>query len=294
VNINQVINLVAGVALFEMMIAIGLRVRVEEIILAFRDWPMLIRAAVANYLVVPAVAIGLLLLFRAPPLVAAGFLVAAVCPGAPFGPAFTVMARGNEVLAVGLMVALAGSSAILAPILLHWSMALVAGSQAGQINVGKIIGTLLGAQLLPLGIGLAIGRWRPSFAQKMKVPASRLSAILNLGMFILIIAVQFRMLMQIHLKGYVGMSLLLAASVATGWMLGGSGKANRTAMVMATSVRNVGVALVIATSSFAGTAAVTATTVFAVFQTVLMAIVALLWGRATSVTEPAPAQCLTS
>src|SRR4051794_19966122 len=49
--------------------------------------------------------------------------------------------------------------------------------------------------------------------------------------------------------------------------------------MMATSVRNVGVAMVIATGSFGGTAAVTAATAFAVFQTVLMGVIALMWGR---------------
>jgi hypothetical protein len=44
-------------------------------------------------------------------------------------------------------------------------------------------------------------------------------------------------------------------------------------------VRNVGVSLVIATGSLPGTAAVTAATAFAIFQTVAMALVALGWGR---------------
>jgi BASS family bile acid:Na+ symporter len=57
-------------------------------------------------------------------------------------------------------------------------------------------------------------------------------------------------------------------------------------MAMATGVRNVGVSLVIATGSFAGTAAVTAATAFAVFQTVVMAIIALIWGRMASSTVP--------
>jgi hypothetical protein len=51
---------------------------------------------------------------------------------------------------------------------------------------------------------------------------------------------------------------------------------------MATGVRNVGVSLVIAASAFAGTPAVTAATAFALFQTVLLALVALAWGRFVS------------
>lgn len=50
-------------------------------------------------------------------------------------------------------------------------------------------------------------------------------------------------------------------------------------MVITTAVRNVGVALVIVTSSLPGTAAITSATVYALFQTVVMAVVALAWGR---------------
>lgn len=58
--------------------------------------------------------------------------------------------------------------------------------------------------------------------------------------------------------------------------------ANRKAMAITTSIRNVGVGLVIATSSFPGTAAVTATLAFALFQSLVMALVALGWGKLLS------------
>jgi len=49
-------------------------------------------------------------------------------------------------------------------------------------------------------------------------------------------------------------------------------------MAIATSVRNVGVSLVIATGSFPSTAALTATLAFGLFQTILLALLALSWG----------------
>ena len=73
------------------------------------------RAAMANYLVFPGVTVALLMLFDAGPMVAAGFLVLAVCPGAAYGPPFAGIARANVPLAVGLMVILAGTSTIIAP-----------------------------------------------------------------------------------------------------------------------------------------------------------------------------------
>jgi hypothetical protein len=109
--------------------------------------------------------------------------------------------------------------------------------------------------------------------------------VLNLITFGMIVVVQLRMLMEIRPMAYVGMLLLVLAGVAAGWLLGGSAPGNRTAMAMVTSVRNVGVTTVVATGSFAGTAAVTAATAFAVFQTVVMALIALAWGRVLPSTD---------
>src|SRR5262249_9329551 len=212
---------------------------------------------------------------------------AALCPGAPYGPPFTRMAKGNVAASVGLMLLLAGSSALLAPLLLAFLLPFTLGflpplppdSKPLQIDAFKVVSTLLFSQSLPLCIGLAIGHWWPALAEKLKNPASLLSMVLNLATLGVILSVQFGMLIDIPLRGYVGMLVLVAAGVAAGWLLGGPGAGNRTAMTMATSVRNVGVSLVIAPGSFGGHQALTAVTAFAVFQTVLMAIVALGWGR---------------
>jgi BASS family bile acid:Na+ symporter len=288
-QLNLLIRLLTTVALLELMVCIGLGVAVADVARVARNWPLVARAAVANYVCVPAIAVGLLLLFRphsANPeqfhLIAAGFLIAAVCPGAPYGPPFTGMAGGNVVISVSLMVLLAGSSALVAPVLLQVLLPLTAGDQPMQVDAAKMVGTLFFSQLLPLSLGLATRHWRPALAIRLEKPARRLSLILNLAMLGVILAVQFQMLIEIPLKAVAGMFVLVLASLVTGWLLGGPGGTNRTAMAMATSVRNVGVSLVIATASFPGTKAVTAATAFALFQTLIMALVALGWGRLAS------------
>jgi bile acid:Na+ symporter, BASS family len=180
------------------------------------------------------------------------------------------------------MVLLAGSSAIVAPLLLGVLLPMTAGDVHVEIHAGNIVATLLIAQFLPLCVGLAVRHWFPAVALKLKTPADRLSAVLNLATLAVILSVQFDMLVGIPLRAFAGMSALVLAGLAIGWFLGGRGKESRTAMAMATAVRNVGVSLVIATKSFPGTAAVTAATAFAIFQTVLLAVVALSWGRLAS------------
>jgi BASS family bile acid:Na+ symporter len=287
-TIDQFINLLASVTLFEMMVTLGLGVTFADVLAVARNWKLLGRAGLASYVCVPLAAVGLLLLFRphtdvpaAFPLIAAGFLIAAVCPGAPYGPPFTGLAKGNVPVAVGLMVILAGSSAIMAPLLLHLLLPLTSGDEQLQVEAARLVGVLLVAQFLPLTVGLALRQWRPALAARLRRPASLVSLALNLLTVGLVLCVQLDMLLGIPLRAYGGMCALVAAAVAVGWLLGGPDRHKRTAMVMATSVRNVGVSLVIATGSFANTPAVTATTAFALFQTLVMALVALMWDRLT-------------
>src|SRR5262245_61218420 len=160
-QLNQLINVLASITLFEMMVAIGLGVSFRDVLGVASDWRLVGKAAVASYVCVPSAAVGLLILFRTDPHVAVGFLICAVCPGAPYSPPFTGIARGNVVVAVGLMVILAASSALLAPLLLQYLLPLMADDQPLQINATKMVATLLLAQLLPLFIGLGVRQWRP-------------------------------------------------------------------------------------------------------------------------------------
>ena len=289
---DQVISILAAITLFELMVAIGLNATLADVAGVVRNWRLVGRAALANYVCVPAAAALLLLLFQplAPDqanyaFVAAGFLMAAVCPGAPYGPPFTGMAKGNVGVAVGLMVILAGSSALVAPLLLQALLPLLMVSlpplpegSALRIEALRIVLTLLITQFLPLCIGLAVGHWLPRLAARLKRPANLLSVVLNVATLGVILTVQWAMLITIPLVAFAGMLVLVMAALGAGWLLSGPRKEHHTAMAMAAGMRNVAVSMVIATASFPGTKAVTAATAFALFQTIVLALLALAWG----------------
>ena len=278
-RVDAIINLLAAVALFFMMVAVGLGLSIWDLLKAARDWRLALRAGIANYLLVPAAAVGLLVLFRPEPMVAAGFLIAVICPGAPFAPVLTAIAKGSAATAAGVMAILAGSSAIIAPLLLRLLLPLVAGRGALTINSMKIVTTLLMSQFLPLFLGLALHHAKPRLAERLKGPLNRFSTLLNLGLVTLILVAQFKLLQQIRPAGYLGMLMMVGATLIAGWLLGGPDSNQRKTMAITTSTRNVGVALVIVASSFPGTAAVTAATAFALFQIIAVVLVAVAWGR---------------
>jgi len=278
---DQAINILVTITLVELMVTIGLGVTFADVARVARNGGLVARAALANYVLVPAATVGLLSLFHTPPLVAAGLLVAAVCPGAPYAPPITAIAKGNVPIAIGLMVMLAASSAIVAPLLLHVLLPLTSAEELPSVDVGRMVGTLLLTQLIPLGIGLTVRHVRPLLADRLRKPANWLSVALNLAVGGLIVGVDFHLLASMGPIGFEGMSILVIAAAVIGWLLGGRGRDTRKAMAFSTGVRNVSVSLVIVTASLPGTPAVTAVLAYALLQTVALALLAAAWGRWT-------------
>jgi len=278
-KVDDLINVVVTITLVEMMVTIGLSVSFVELRDVCHDWWLLTRALLANYVVVPAVTFGLLLVFKPHPLVAVGFLILAVCPGAPYGPPCATIAKGNVPVAVALMVILAGLLALFAPLLLNALIPIVAGDQTLPVETVQIALTLLGTQIVPLAVGAALRQWRPVLADRLEKSAQLVSRILNILVVVLILATRYELLLAIQLRGFVGMVVLLIASWTAGWLLGGRKADIRTTMTLTTSLRNVGVGLVIATGAFPGTPAVTAVLVYGLFEIFGSIALAVLWAR---------------
>jgi len=277
------INLLVTTTLIEMMFAVGLGTTLGELLAAIRQWRLTIRVTVANYLLVPAVAVALLLAFRAKPMAAAGILILAVCPGAPYGPPFTAIARGSVATSVGWMVMLAATSALIAPLLLSVLLPLTSGDARLDIDALRLAGTLLLSQLAPLCAGLAVRARRPNLAARMLPKANGISKILNVATVGLILGVQYRTLLDIRWTAFAGMFAgmfaLLVASLAAGWLLGGPSREIRKTLAITTSLRNAAVGMVIASSSFPGTPALTAVLAYALVDVLGSLAIALWWGR---------------
>jgi BASS family bile acid:Na+ symporter len=187
------------------------------------------------------------------------------------------------------MVLMAGSSALIAPLLLSALMPVVAGNEELKINVGKMLGALLLTQFLPLSIGLAIRSRRPALADRLARPARLVSLMLNLALLILILSVQFPTLAEIRPRAWFGMLALVFSTAVSGWLAGGPGPDRRKTFAITTSVRNVGLCLVIVTASFPGTLAVTAATAYGLFQTITLALAAWAWGKRSQAVAGTPA-----
>ncbi len=268
-----------------MMLSMGFKSNPGDVLASVRDFRGTVAGLVANFVLVPAVTMGLLYAFDAAPLVAAGFLILAVCPGAPVGPPFAAVAKGDVAYASGQMVILAATSAVLSPALLGLLLARLLPEGGLQVDYLAIVQTLAVSQILPLGIGLTVSRLAPGLARRLAGPVGLTAALLLLAVIALVLAGQSEFLRLIGFSSWIGMFLLMAACLAIGWLCGGPGLARRKALAVTTAARNAAVALVIVSGSFAGTAAVTAVVAYALASLCVTLGCALLFARMTEPTR---------
>ena len=275
------VSLLNVIALVTIMLGTGMQVRFEAVTGSVRPVHQVALGLIANYALVPALTVVLLDFFQPAPMVSVGFLILAVCPGAPVGPLATKIARGNVAWAIGIMVILAGLSAVLSPALLSILLTWITPESDLQIDYLAIVRTLLVAQLLPLAAGLAIHHGLPKLTAKVVKPITMAANLMLLLLIGLILATQYEMLAAIQLRGWTGMSMLFVASLVIGWLCGGTDGAIRNALAVTTSGRNAAVGLVIVTGNFAGTEAVTAVVAYAVVSILGTFGCAVLLGKAT-------------
>ena len=273
------VTLLNVIALVAIMLSMGMQVKFQAVTASVRPVHRVALGLLANYLLVPAVTVGLLILFQAEPRVSAGFLILAVCPGAPISPPATTIAKGNVAWAIGMMVILAGLSALLSPALLSLLLTRVAPESNLRIDFLGIVRTLLVAQMLPLAVGLGIHHWLPKLAQKIGKPLGMVANLLLLLLVGLILATQYEMLAAVRLRGWMGMALLFFASLGIGWLCGGTDVAIRKALALTTTARNAAVGLVIVNSNFPETAAVTAVVAYGLVSILGTFACALLLGK---------------
>ena len=281
-SLDLAISPLVAIALIELMVATGLGIRLADVVDAARDWRLLARAGLVNYVAVPCAAVLLLLLLRIEPTAAAGFLILAVCPGAPYAPPLTALAGGNVAISAGLMMVLAGSSVIVAPLLLSVLLPFTTGSGELRVDALRMLGTILVTQLLPLSSGLAVNYWRPDLAARLLKPAVAVGKILNVAVIGLILLTQARQLMEIRFIGILAMLIWLGISMVLGGYAGGLKDKDRRAVALTTSIRNVGLGVVITTSAFAGTPAVTAVLAYGLVQLLGSFLLALWWHHTPS------------
>jgi len=233
-----------------LVFALGLRASFADATSLFRGLfqtpRRLLRALVAMYVVVPALAVGLGLLFDLPQPVRTGMLAMAIAPIPPILPGKQLKFGGSSAHAFGLLVAVSLCSVLLVPLVVHL-IGPVFGRQAA-FSSAQVAGLIGSTVLLPLLAGLAFRHFAPSRAERLAPWISRMgTALLIAGALPVLVAAAPAIAALTGDGAVLVIATLVICAIAVGHALGGPTEGERSTLAVATANRHPGVALAIGT-----------------------------------------------
>ena len=227
------------------MVAMGLGLTIQQITGPLRNIRVVVLALVANFVLMPLVAIVLARVLRLDEPLGVGLLLLGAAAGAPFLPKLAQIAKGNLAFAVGLMVMLMVITVAYLPLVLP---VLLPGV---SVNPAKIARSLVLLMLLPLAGALWVNATFPAVATRVKPLLDRAS---NLSLILLIVLLTLfnvgSVLAVFGTRGILAGLLFLAAGYGIGWALGGPADDTRPVLGLGTAQRNIAAALVVGSQSF--------------------------------------------
>ena len=257
------------IGIIGLLMSVGLKTSVQEIMLSARQYGLVSRSMLANLVFAPAAILLIAMVMNLPIEISIGLVLVAAAPFAPMAPAFAGMAKGHLPTAGSHLVIYSMLAVIVCPLICKILFLALPGAGDVQIDLIQLAKSLVVSVFLPLSLGIAIKAFAPKVADRMLHPIEVMSRVAILAVVGLVLYLQFEVLKEL------GVTVLLALVLATeiplwiGYWLGGPGQDTRRSLAMGTGVRNMGIAMIIATGSFADSPVLTTVIAYSLVMIIL-------------------------
>jgi BASS family bile acid:Na+ symporter len=268
----QAMKLLVLLSVMLTVVSLALRARAGDFLYLFRGWRLGLRAVIAMFVIVPAVAILMANVFELKGPVKIALVALAFSPVPPLLPRKQVKAGGEASYITGLLVAAALASLVLAPIGLSVTGAIYGvETQVSRAGMATTLGLTIA---LPLLLGVlgqrVLGDARAAAVSgPLSKVANVLFAISVLALLVALAPAVGKLLGDGTIVALVAMSLV---GLAAGWFLAGDDRDNRIVLALASAARHPGVAIGIATTSFPDAKLAPAAIILAAVVNTLIAI----------------------
>ena len=244
-----VVAVVASIMLI--VFSVGAQAKVEDAWYLFTRPKALTRAMIAIFVIVPAFAMALCLIFPLPTYARFGLVAMAVSPLPPILPLKEMKVGGDRSYALGLLVAASLLSLAMTPLLIEIGILLLGTPQ--RIDLPSIVRPLLTSIALPLAAGMAVRRFAPGVSEK----TGSYAFVIGIGLLLVgAAAILFHEWPAIVALIGNGAVMAYAATVlvglAAGHLMGGRHEGDSAALALAASTRHPAIAIAIASTGFPG------------------------------------------
>ncbi|HTO50362.1 MAG TPA: hypothetical protein VML91_22200 [Burkholderiales bacterium] len=240
-----IVTALAAVTVFTVMFGLGLRLTLAELRWIWQRPGPMGRGLFTVLIAVPALALVITRALELPRLAAIGIVLMAISPGAPVALRRSLGAGGHRAFAPSLQICVAILAVVSMPLLI----AALNHVYAGHATVAPwlVARQVFVAQLLPLGLGMALRYASASMAARLEPGLGRAGTVLLVVLAVLALIDVWEETVGAGVRVAGAIALTTGAALAVGHLLGGPEPATRTAVAITSAARNPGLALLVAT-----------------------------------------------
>ena len=248
-NPETILKLVLLLGVVLLVIAIGVRARLQEPLLLLRRPTLALRAMLAMYGALPAFVLLLVWLLPLREGVGAVLLGFSVSPVLPPWAKKGAAVGGHADYVIGLQLLSTGLSLLVVPLMIAITYRLFGVVTELQPLAMELV--LLVTVAIPLALGIGLARLYPNAAPRLGALAERLGSFLILiGAIALLIAHGQKIVGVIGQGTVIVTIVVIAFGLLVGGLLGGPDPGNRRALASATVCRHPAIALLLASGAF--------------------------------------------
>lgn len=253
------------------MFSIALDLKLQEFGQLVRAPKPLLTGLLSQFVVLPVLTFGLVMVFQPRASIALGLILVAACPGGNISNFITHRAGGNAALSVSMTAFATVGAILVTPLNIAFWGNLYAPSreilQATEIDPVQIAVTVSLMLVLPLILGILLNAHRPEWANRVRRPFQNLSMLIFVTFVVLALASNWQFFLgyahYVALLVVVHNALAFAGGYTTATLFGLS-DFDRRAVTIETGIQNSGLGLVLIFGFFGGLGG--------------MAVVAAFWG----------------
>lgn len=257
------------------MLAVGLSFSFFRIIRPLRFPDRVFRAIVANFILVPLLAIGISRLLELDQSLAAGMILVGTAAGAPFLLKLTAVANAEVRLSASMLLLLMPLTIVYMPLVVPQ---LITGT---SVNASAIAISLALTMLLPLSIGHATDSFLPRLAARLVPIVSKISNIALLTLIISTIVLNGSLFWELGLVAILAVVLLTIGGFLMGYLISSKGFDRRAVMGLGAGQRNIAAALVVASQDLSDPKTLSMIVLFSVVDLMVLFPVAIILRRSS-------------
>lgn len=166
------------VALGIIMFGLGLSLRPADFARVAKHPRAVVIALVCQLLVLPALCLGLVVLFRLPPVLAVGMMLLAASPGGTTANLYSHLFRGDVALNISLTAVNSVIAVFTLPLITNLAILwFLPGQDELGVQFAKAV-EVFAIVLLPVLLGMLVRWWRAGFAERMDKPVRIASMVI--------------------------------------------------------------------------------------------------------------------